>query len=56
MTKLGYAEPEKFEIFSIDDLTDTNWRKPIVEYLENTMGSIDRKFKYMSLSNFIIGN
>lgn len=35
MTNLGYTDLENFDIFSIDDLTDIDWRKPIVEYLEN---------------------
>lgn len=38
MTKLGSADLENFEIFSIDDLTDTNWRKLIVEYREIQRG------------------
>ena len=36
MTKLGSADPETREVFSIEDLTETHWRRPIVEYLENT--------------------
>jgi hypothetical protein len=44
------------EIFVIDKLSDTDWRKPIVVYLENPSGSTDRKIKYKALSYTIIGN
>lgn len=33
-TKLGYTNEENFEILAIDSLTDEDWRKSIVEYLE----------------------
>lgn len=38
MTKLGSIDPEKFEIFSIEDLTDTDWGKPILKFIENPTG------------------
>ena len=44
------------EIFVIDNLSDTDWRKPIVNYLENPSGITDRKIKYKALSYTIIGN
>ncbi|KAK2444268.1 protein NYNRIN [Trifolium repens] len=44
------------EIFVIDNLSDTGWRKPIVKYLENPSGITDRKTKYRALSYTIIGN
>jgi hypothetical protein len=44
------------EIFVIDNLSDTDWRKPIVSYLENPVGITDRKIKYKALSYTIIGN
>ncbi|WJX27586.1 hypothetical protein P8452_16393 [Trifolium repens] len=44
------------EIFVIDNLSDTDWRKPIVNYLENPSGITDRKLKYKALSYTIIGN
>lgn len=56
MTKLGFADPENFMIFSIDDLKDVDWRKPIVEYLEILRGLTDQKVKYMYSSYVIIGN
>ncbi|XP_050915869.1 uncharacterized protein LOC127130962 [Lathyrus oleraceus] len=40
-TKLGYADEENFEILAIDNLTDRDWRKPIVEYLQNPTTSSD---------------
>ncbi|KAK2362505.1 hypothetical protein QL285_087565 [Trifolium repens] len=44
------------EIFVIDNLSDTDWRKPIVKYLEDPTGITDRKTKYKALSYTIIGN
>jgi ribonuclease HI len=44
------------EIFVIDNLSDDDWRKPIVKYLENPAGITDRKVKYRALSYTIIGN
>jgi hypothetical protein len=44
------------EIFVIDNLPNDDWRKPIVEYLENPTGITDRKTKYRSLNYTIIGN
>lgn len=35
MTKLGFADRENFKILAIDNLTDRDWRKLIVDYLEN---------------------
>lgn len=56
MTKLGSTDPENFEIFAIDNLTNTDWQRPIVDYLENPTGSTDQKVKYRPLSYVIIGN
>ncbi|PNX58928.1 hypothetical protein L195_g059432 [Trifolium pratense] len=44
------------EIFAIDDLVDDDWRKPIVNYLENPVGVTERKVKYRALSYTIIEN
>lgn len=33
--KLGYADDENFEILVIHNLTDADWRKPVVGYLGN---------------------
>ncbi|XP_050895650.1 uncharacterized protein LOC127102313 [Lathyrus oleraceus] len=56
VTKLGYADKENFEILSIDSLTDEDWRKPIVKYLENPTTSAERKVIYHSLSYTLMGN
>lgn len=40
-TKLGYADVGNFEILAIDNLTDEDWRRPIVVYLQNPIASID---------------
>ncbi|PNX61525.1 hypothetical protein L195_g052504, partial [Trifolium pratense] len=44
------------EIFVIDNLVDSDWRQPIVNYLENPVGTTERKIKYRALSYTIIGN
>ena len=55
-TKLGYADHENFEILFIDDLTEQDWRKPIVDYLQNPVASTERKIKYRALSYTLMGN
>ncbi|KAK2428854.1 hypothetical protein QL285_027339 [Trifolium repens] len=44
------------ENFAIDNLSDEDWRKPIVEYLRNPTGNVDRKIKYRALSYIIFEN
>jgi len=44
------------EIFAIDNLADSDWRKPIVDYLKDPTGGTNRKVKYRALSYTIIGN
>jgi len=44
------------EIFAIDNLSNNDWRTPIVEYLQNLVGNTSRKTKYKALSYVIIGN
>ena len=44
------------EIFVINNLTDEDWRKPIVNYLENPDVTTCRKIKYKALSYVIVGN
>ena len=44
------------EIFAIDNLSNNDWRAPIVEYLQNPAGNTSRKTKYKALSYLIIGN
>ncbi|KAK2443828.1 protein NYNRIN [Trifolium repens] len=47
---------ENFQIFSIDNLSDNDWRKPRVDYLRNPTGNVDRKIKYRALSYIIFEN
>jgi hypothetical protein len=44
------------EILVINKITDDDWRKPIVSYLENPDGTTCRKIKYRALSYMIVGN
>ena len=55
-TKLGYADQENFEISFIDSLTEQDWRKPIVDYLQSPTASTERKTKYRALSYILMGN
>jgi len=53
----GHAQGTNLvEIFVINNLTDDDWRKPIVNYLENPDGTTCRKIKYRALSYVIVGN
>lgn len=54
--KLGYIDEENFEILVINNLTDADWRKPIVNYLENPITFAERKARYRSLSYILMGN
>ncbi|XP_058758982.1 uncharacterized protein LOC131632216 [Vicia villosa] len=54
--KLGAVDAENFEIFTIDNGQDNDWRKPLVEYLHNPTGSTDIKIKYRALSFVLIEN
>lgn len=46
----------RHEVFSIENLSQLDWRKPIIEYLENPIGNTNRKIKNMALSYIRLGN
>ncbi|CAJ2630140.1 unnamed protein product [Trifolium pratense] len=50
------AAGHEYLIFVIDNLADTDWRQPIVKYIENPTGTADRKVKYRALNYTIMGN
>jgi hypothetical protein len=52
----NYFHPEIFKIFAIDNLSNNDLRKPIVDYLKNPSGTVSRKTKYITLSYVVIGN
>ncbi|XP_045822028.1 uncharacterized protein LOC123914912 [Trifolium pratense] len=54
--KIDHDVYDEFQIFVIDNLVNGNWRKPIVEYLENPIGNAPRKIKYRASNYVIIGN
>lgn len=54
--KLGEADPENFKFFVVDGLIGSDWRKTIVEYLENLEGTTKRKENYRSLSSALLSN
>ncbi|XP_050909525.1 uncharacterized protein LOC127123340 [Lathyrus oleraceus] len=41
--KLGVVHRYHFEILTVDDGGENDWRKPLVDYLRNPIGSTDRK-------------
>ncbi|XP_045810459.1 uncharacterized protein LOC123904898 [Trifolium pratense] len=47
---------DEFQVFVIDNLVNGDWRKPIVENLENPIGNVPRKIKYSASNYVIIGN
>ena len=49
-------DAENFEICTVEDFLSNDWRKPIVDYLKNPVGSTDRRVKYRALSYIISGN
>ncbi|XP_057451900.1 uncharacterized protein LOC130743686 [Lotus japonicus] len=48
--------PLDLDVMAFDNLTPNDWRNPIDEYLQNPVGSTDRKVKYRALIYTIIGN
>jgi len=54
----SYSCPEYSypEIFAINNLSNNDWRNPIVDYLENPSYIVSRKTKYRALSYVIIEN
>ncbi|XP_050919735.1 uncharacterized protein LOC127137307 [Lathyrus oleraceus] len=54
--KLGAVDKNHFEILTVDDEGESDWRKPLVEYLRNPLGSTDRKVKYRALSYVLVND
>lgn len=57
--RLKYFKLENFwgyKVFTVKNSSPSDWRKPILEYLENPVGNTDRKIKYRALSYVLIGN
>ncbi|XP_050914748.1 uncharacterized protein LOC127129639 [Lathyrus oleraceus] len=46
----GVEEAWEHVFFVVNSSSPTDWRKPIIEYLENPVGGTDRKTKYRALS------
>lgn len=44
------------KVFTINNSSPSDWRKPILKYLENPFGNTDRKIKYKALSYVLLGN
>ncbi|XP_050909043.1 uncharacterized protein LOC127122802 [Lathyrus oleraceus] len=54
--KLGAVDKCHFEILTVDDEGESDWRKPLVDYLRNPVGSTDRKIKYRALSYVLVND
>ncbi|XP_050890477.1 uncharacterized protein LOC127095895 [Lathyrus oleraceus] len=46
----------RHEVFAVGNSSPSYWRKPILEYLENPVGSTNRKIKYRALSYVLLRN
>ena len=57
-SSVSYSYPNYFqpETFAIDNLSNNDSRKPIIEYFKNPSGTFSRKTKYIALSYVVIGN
>lgn len=53
---MKYMEAKEYEVFSIDNMSNGDWRRPIMEYMENLVQTMDQKVKYRPLSYTIMGN
>lgn len=53
---LRYDDKENFEILAIENRADGDWRKPIMEYLQNPTASADQKTRYRALRLFYFGD
>jgi len=47
----SYPDYSYPEIFSIENSSNNDWRKPMVEYLQNPTSTVSRKTKYKALSD-----
>ena len=54
--KLGVVDRYHFEILTVDDEGESDWRKPLVDYLRNLVGSTNRKIKYRALSYVLVND
>ncbi|XP_050914865.1 uncharacterized protein LOC127129784 [Lathyrus oleraceus] len=54
--KLGAVDRYHFEILIVDDGGENDWRKLLVDYLCNPIGSTDRKVKYRALSYVLVND
>lgn len=46
----------RHEVLAIENLSQSDWRIPIIEYLENPVRNTDMKIKYKALSYILLGN
>lgn len=47
---------KEYDVLAINNMSPDDWRKLIIEYLENPTGTMYRKIKYRELSYTIMGN
>lgn len=56
VVEMGDLNPNIFETLAIDNLSNDNWRTPIIEFLKNLTGTTDRNVRYRALNYVIIEN
>ncbi|XP_050876091.1 uncharacterized protein LOC127079763 [Lathyrus oleraceus] len=54
--KLGAVNKNHFEILTVDDEGRSDWRRPLVDYLRNLVGSTNRKIKYRAFSYVLVND
>lgn len=54
--ELGELNPIFLKTFSIDNLSNNDWRRSVIEFLKNPMGTTNQKIKYEALSYVIVRN
>lgn len=53
---MKYMEAKEYDVIAIDNISNDDWRRPIMEYLENPTGTMNQKVKYKALSYTIMSN
>ncbi|XP_050885309.1 uncharacterized protein LOC127089215 [Lathyrus oleraceus] len=56
IVKLGAVDKNHFEILVVDNERRSDWRKPLVDYLRDPVGSTDQKIKYRALKYVLIND
>lgn len=53
---MKYMKAKECDVLAIDNISNDDWQRPIVEYLKKPTGTKNRKVKYRELSYTIMCN